>query len=630
MIFKFQQGGSAIPPLVSYQPVMVTGEPGAVSTTSSADSSKSEGGSNLTDKDLLKMMEKLEGLPNDMQAVTEALSNFYIDQQYSPFPNTTNIASRYLQALQMMRTANFNRKQYDDAFTIVSKNGGINELAINERGQLICINKDGDFKYFLPEELKENPGYSPITNSELLRWRAYNPELANDNKILGIVANGIGIKSVMDYIGGIIGNLGTNSEVREGFTSTSSKEVLSGLQAFQKASQEAVNSGRQYDGTVDNLYKGKLLTQSQAQQAEYALRFIYKSLPQNAKTLLKTKAETADDKGALQMLGELIQSQITNKSEFTMIVDTPSTSKAGSSDSSTKTGTPGAIKLDPVALLQAGYGQKQTITILTGEGGQNGIQVPTVSMPIVSKEGESMGVGTLSDVAKSGFAGYLNLENVTMGGVRIDPTGFQNVAVNGTQLYTAYLPVDSEEYTNTGNIRPNINMLKRLKAAQNEIKEGNITNKQKINEIYEAHSLPVMFDGQGDVLSGNYQKFALINGAAIEQAFSENAEVAEWLSETTDENVVNNVLNIIQKGRSKEDRIAFNAKNWYNGIFGSYDHVYKGTIFIPVNEDYFTYSAAMGESLTPGQAEDIEARQQAAPREAAANKLYNNPGAFDD
>ena len=111
MTLKLQQGGAAIPPLVSYQPVMITGESGAVGATASADSSKSEGGSDLTDKDLLKMMEKLEGLPNDMQAVTEALSNFYIDQQYSPFPNTTNIASRYLQALQMMRTANINRKQ---------------------------------------------------------------------------------------------------------------------------------------------------------------------------------------------------------------------------------------------------------------------------------------------------------------------------------------------------------------------------------------------------------------------------------------------------------------------------------------------------------------------------------------
>jgi hypothetical protein len=61
-----------------------------------AGSSKSEGSSDLTDKDLLKMMEKLEGLPNDMHALTKVLSDFYVDQQYSPFPNTANIASRYL------------------------------------------------------------------------------------------------------------------------------------------------------------------------------------------------------------------------------------------------------------------------------------------------------------------------------------------------------------------------------------------------------------------------------------------------------------------------------------------------------------------------------------------------------
>ena len=110
MIFKFQQGGSTIPPLVSYQPIMITNS-GASGTTSTVGSSKSsEESSDLTDKDLLKMLEKLDGLPNDMQALTKVLQNFYIDQQYSPSPNTTNIASRYLQALQMMSTANFNRK----------------------------------------------------------------------------------------------------------------------------------------------------------------------------------------------------------------------------------------------------------------------------------------------------------------------------------------------------------------------------------------------------------------------------------------------------------------------------------------------------------------------------------------
>lgn len=623
MIFKFQQGGSAIPPLVSYEPAMVTD-----SGTSEIDTTKesSKESSDLTDKDLLKMLKDLDGLPNDMQVLTETLQNFYIDQQYSPFPNTVNIASRYLQALFLMRTANFNRKQYDNAFNIVSNNGGINELAINERGQLVCVNSDGDFKFLLPEQLKDNPEYAPVYNAELLKMRAYSPELANNNEVLSIVSNGIGMKSILELVSQAITDLGSTTKVDEGFTSTSSKELLNGLKAFQKASLEASKNGQNFDGTVDNLYKGKLLTQSQAEQAEAALRFIYRSLTPNAQTLLKVKASQPTEEGAVQMLGELIQSKITNRTEFTMTIDTP-TSKT--TNGSPKSGTFDAIKLDPVSLLQAGYGQKQTITILTGEGRQNGIQVPTVSMPIVSKDGQSMGVGTLSDVATSGFAGYLDLENVTMGGVRIDPTGFQNVAVNGTQLYTAYLPIDLEKYSDTGNIRPDIDMLKRLKVAQDEIKEGNITDKNKINQIYQKHKLPAMFDGNGNVLT-NYQKFALINGAAIQQAFQENAEVAEWLSETTDENIVNNVLNIIQKGRGKEERIQFNKKNWYNGMFNSYDHVYKGTIFIPVNEDYFTYSAAMGESLTPGQAQDIEARQQATLREAAANKSYNNPGAFDD
>ena len=46
-------------------------------------------------------------------------------------------------------------------------------------------------------------------------------------------------------------------------------------------------------------------------------------------------------------------------------------------------------------------------------------------------------------------------------------------------------------------------MLKRLKVAQNEIKEGNITDKNKINQIYQKYKLPAMFDGNGNVLT-NY------------------------------------------------------------------------------------------------------------------------------
>lgn len=118
MILRLQQGGNALPPLVSYQPVTVTG--GAATGASAAPSDNQET-TDLTDKDLLKMLEKLDGLPSDMAVLTQTLQNFYIDQQYSPFPSTSNIASRYLQALNQMKIANFNRKEYDDAFSTVDK-----------------------------------------------------------------------------------------------------------------------------------------------------------------------------------------------------------------------------------------------------------------------------------------------------------------------------------------------------------------------------------------------------------------------------------------------------------------------------------------------------------------------------
>jgi hypothetical protein len=98
-------------------------------------------------------------------------------------------------------------------------------------------------------------------------------------------------------------------------------------------------------------------------------------------------------------------------------------------------------------------------------------------MPIVTKEGASIGSSaTLTDVTTSGFSGYLDFENASMGGTMIPTVGFDNIAINGTALYTGYLPIDLEEYNNTGNIKPDIALLGRYKEAQNKIAEENITD----------------------------------------------------------------------------------------------------------------------------------------------------------
>ena len=620
MTLKLAGGGRALPSLVSYEPVLVTGDRAAGRASSAEASSSSK--NDLTTKDTLKLLEHLDGLPNEMAAIQSALRTFQIDA--SMFGNTSAIESQYAQIQFLIKNANFNKKQYDEAFNIVKSNGGINEAAINERGEVLCKNKDNDFKLLRPEEIRES-GYVPVTNSEILKYRAYESSLVNDHNLLGIVNNGIGIASVNQYVTDVIQKLGTDQNSEEGFFRTGKSEVIGGLKAFQTAAAKAASNG-EYNATIDNLYKYKYLEADQADKAVKALQYLYTTMPENAKSLLKVKSGKFSDEGAIELLEKLVTPQLSSNRQFGLSVDTPTTT-VNADGTSKKGGGSSPFKMDPVSLLQNGYGQKMEITIQTAEGGAHGITVPTVRMPITTKDGKSIGIGTLSDVAESGFAGYLNLDHASMGGVMIDPSGFQNVAINGTSLYTAYLPIDQEEFAETGNIKPDIGLLKRYKEAQDIIATKNITKPEEINQVYQDHNLPVLFNENGDVLQANYQKFGIINGTAIDQAFAENAEVAEYLHETTDAHTIQNVLNILQKGRGKDERIQFNERTWVNAIgLGSYDHVYQGTIFIPVNEDYFTSTAAFGNYLSPEAAMEVEAKQEAKPREDQAKANYNDPG----
>lgn len=613
MIIKFQQGGLA--PLVSYEPVTVTG--GA--TAAATDKKSSGSGSDLTDKDLLEMLEKLDGLPSDMAVLTQSLQDFYIDEQYNPFSSTSNIASRYINILQQLKTANYNHAQYKIAQDQVIKNGGINEYAIDEHGRLYCMNQDGDVKLLKAEQLKQNSDYQALTNAELLHFRAYN--FAGKNDILKVVKNGIGMETVSKMIRDNITNLGTTQDSSESYAKTKATTMIKGLGDFIKASENSDNS---YNATIESLYKSKVLSKTQAAQAQEALNYLWATLPENAKTLLKIKSGQGDEKGAKQLMQQLIKSTMDSTSEFTLdLKESPtiSTEKDGSKKSMR------GFDMDPVSLLQAGYGQKQPITIQTTAGGSHGISVNTVRMPIVSKEGKSIGTSaTLDDITTSGFSGYLDFENASMGGTMIPTVGFNNIAINGTALYTAYLPIDIQEYNTTGNVKPDINMLGRFKEAQDKIAQENITDPKEINAVYQKYNLPVMFNGQGAVLT-NYRKFGIVNATALDKAFDTEVDFDDYLQETTDENVIANTINILNKSRGEKDRIDFDGKSFFDSVLGTdYDHVYKGTVFIPVNEDHFTATAGFGNYPTNLEAQTIEAKQKAHQRQKIANDSYVNPG----
>ena len=604
MIFKFQQGGSAIPPLVSYQPVMVTNN-GASETASTVGSSKSsEESSDLTDKDLLKMLEKLDGLPNDMQALTQVLSNFYIDQQYSPFPNTANIASRYLQALQMMRTANFNRKQYDNAFNIVSNNGGINELAINEKGFLICVNDKGDFKYLKPEQLAQTSDYQPVTNSELLRLRAYNPELAGDNRILGVVANGIGIDSVIKYIKDSISNLGTTDTSQQGYISTQQGQIITGIQTLTNAIQTASQNGIKFDGTTQDLYQYKIINKTQKEQADSALKYIYTTLPENAKTLLKTRTDSGTDQDAQKLIATIISSQIDYTNQYDIELKAGKTAQKASKDTS---GTKDATEQETSFLSniqQSIGGSTQGMTIDTGTGIQmtvEGSYYPQVTKP----NGDAITDTSMSQMLADSHLMSLikNNKSITYGDQKITPEQLKNITYNNTGVLRANLPIKSD-----GTV--NLDLLVQYQQAEAEMNATN--DPQKRGEILKKHGLSDLLKSNGTPDEKKFGAFIVAEGYTTERNGIKKSDFVKYIKDPSDEQI-DLIKRSLTTGTGKDKQTpeidTFSYFNPLDYIFGV-DDIFKAAVYIPISSNQLTAITGANQHIDYDEAMNLEQKYQ--------------------
>lgn len=587
MILKFQQGGSALPPLVSYQPVTVTG--GATAGATSAKSSSSKG-SDLTDKDLLELLGKLNGLPSDVELLTKELQNFYINDKYNPVASTSSIESRYLQIMKQMQRVNFNRKEYDNAYAKVSANGGINEYAIDNHGKIVCANADKtDFKLLSIEQVMSNSDYIPLTNQELLQMRAYDKKLSFNSDILGVVQNGIGIESVTKLVNQAVTMLGSTTKQEEGYVRTNSKQLLSGLQDYIKAA----STSQSYNTSIDNLYKTNMLTKSQAEQAAMAIDYVWNTLPINAKTLLRTKTQGGTVKEAKQLVTELIMSKTSSTQDFDINLETSkgkSTKGKGSGDSTD-------TKADPVKAFILGKGFSQPIGINVGNSythnvnGRYGI--------LTDKSGNALGANsTLEDVTGSAYAGVLDMNQATFGGAKLNTNQGRRVLLDSADIIGMDLPIDQKAKAK-GVIRPDLHMLSRLEQAENDIRYGNITDPEQINAIYAKYDLPEKFKNENGTYNldvANYQRFARMSGVVEESALPEDIELDGTVQEIDDENFRASIESVIQ---SKDKDYSMS-----NGWWGT--ELYRGAIYVPVREDLIAASLGSGEYYELGEATQVE------------------------
>lgn len=609
---KYQAGGGL--PFVGITPVFASSETGVPKETEDAKTKKSD---DLTSKDILELLKDMDGLPSDMQLIVHELQNFELQDDMDPLglTSSSSIASRYIGLINKIKVAKFNREEYNQAFNQLKGNGGLNELAVTSNGMLIGTNQEGNFEYFTPDEVLngDTQGYQLLTNSNLLYLRANSTNAAFNHQLTTFAQNGIGMEVITKQINDIISGLGSSKDSEEGFLQMGTKgQVKQGLQFLQKAAQEVGDDTINQNMSVADYYQAGYLTEEQANQAQLAIEYIKKALPANAQSLLKVKG--GSDQGAEAIIKSLVYSKTSTETQFKAAPKKMSGKGSGSSGSSDD-----VFNLTPVQMMQIGYTDHMPVTLQKGT--KYAMQVNAQVLPITDINKTSLGITTLDKVAESTFSGALDMNNVTMGSQLIDPQALQNVQVDATNLYVMNLPIDKN--SPDGTIKPDLAWMKKIEAIDQVIRDQNIKDINQINKLYTDAGLPVLMNEDGSLNIQDYCKFGVLNGHALNSAFKDIDLLDDTMLEIEDEDQINNVLSILNKGRSEKDRIDFDSESWIDSIFGTdHDSIFEGTIYIPVRTNAFTGMIGGGNYPDTEQAEYVEALIQ----QKARTRGYFDPG----
>ena len=170
-ILKLQQG-AALPAYINYTPVTISSGRATTNSSNSEQASSSKKQDGITDKDLVKALDSLDALPNEVKEITAEIQNFILDQSMSLGEvDPTKMSLRYAALVGKMKIAKFNSDQYKEAYNQIKSNGGINEIAIDTDGYIYCRNRQdpNDFERFTAQEYLQNYNdYRAVSNQELL------------------------------------------------------------------------------------------------------------------------------------------------------------------------------------------------------------------------------------------------------------------------------------------------------------------------------------------------------------------------------------------------------------------------------------------------------------------------------
>lgn len=601
-IRDMQQGGY-MPPFTYYQPVLVNDQTtrqyayniggdglyNSSSRSSSSSSSKSDDESKgrITQKDLMAMLEKVDGLPSDMKSIFNELMEFEKLQDI-PFVSSMigDLSTQYISTLQDIKQANFNKKLFDNAYELLAKKNALDEIAINKNGNVFVEDPENGLPKEVSVDEYASGNYNAYTNSNLLYLRANT--LPNNNRIFDIANNAISMQNINSLIHDYLSRIGTSENSTSVYEKRQGQKIQQGLDNIQAIEDEVSESG------VDGLYKSKNLTKQQKIQGAQAIEYIWNMLPKNAQTLLKIKAKEmgakTDDVLVRLFVGSSLSDTVENTD--TLLLDSEGKKLGSKGSSSSGSGSDKGMNLSPTLAFLSGLGYSQDVEFNVGNSvsfkakGRYGI--------LTDKSGNPIGAGhSLKDINNGQYAGILDFDNATFAGSRINWNQSDNTILKNADVIGVDLPIDI--HAEKGVIRPDISMMGKIEKADEQILINNISNNdyEKINEIYVQNGLPSKYvkdaNGKWILNQTQYARFAAVQATVDGNILTDYQ--GDIPKDIINDNLVEEIQNSVEldnierilKTRDGNSKYSIDQHDWSSFLFG-YDKIYRGTIFIPVRE----------------------------------------------
>lgn len=571
MKLKYQQGGSFIPPYAVYQPFQIP--TAAPSGRTGGQSSENKG---IGLKDIYECISKIDGLPGDIDKISntmEAILSNIENKLNNPdtFGGTTSIASEYMQLLRMTSQLKIQKEQYIKARDKAVESGSIHEAVIDSRGRVMVMSEEG-YDWITPEKLVESKGkYNIITNQELLDLRAHGHKgLALDMNSINAILNSVGIKQVTSLIQDVIKELGTNTNTTHGYVGVSSGQLIQSLEDYSKA----LRSSKQFNASVQDLYKVRLLSEDQAANAEIALQYIYNTLPEPAQALLKLKSNGTIT-GARALIGALVSSHLDTKQEFDPTLDKGSSSE-----------TSGKASSNPYLQYQvAEGGMNRQFTYITNSG-EHGLGVNGTWYSTIAKQSGDMSVDAFLDTGILHITGGKN--SISFGNQQLKPEDLAHVMISneGAQIVTLPAKYDKNQ-VKIVNMDIIEEWAKVDKQQQQFIKDNPQTTKTQRDEnlakLLKSEGLDALIDPYTGLPNYNlFGQFMVLTAYTTDKVQFDTK--SEYVHKITDPSTAldERMQKALSTNKDKND-YDIDREDWWE-LWG-YDDFYKASLFIPLNNN---------------------------------------------